>query len=405
MRTTSRIFFCCLNSKKTKSLELTLLFVNIICLILYIILFSTISWGFIHILYKILFHLNLIFLLIGMIINIYFIYLRRKRLINFQMNNIALALSILIILLSIIAIIINFSSTYNILSQFKKLNEQNIIYYKSKGNNIISIMSIIIIDIEWVLILFIWIADFVRLKIKSEDSFYNYLKIKSFKKNFYLFKEEYNKESNFNLKIKENKTKNTTIIKNKIMNLIHHPLKFNANNQLIDENNSNNNNIMNPNNLNNSSNSSNLSHSKNSSSLSDSYQKPVNMIIIGTDEKGYPIYKKESSFDKSHNDSISFNEGDKNFNKSNFIKFNDISLNNEDTMNDININFEKNHILEKDSDDINPKVVEKVNENENENENDNNNDYKDHFIPLQSGEIEKEIENKDTEEQKTKINE
>ena len=28
------------------------------------------------------------------------------------------------------------------------------------------------------------------------------------------------------------------------------------------------------------------------------------MIIIGTDEKGYPIYKKESSFDKSNNDFI-----------------------------------------------------------------------------------------------------
>ena len=73
--------------------------------------------------------------------------------------------------------------------------------------------------------------------------------------------------------------------------------------------------------------------------------------------------------------------------------------------------LKKNHILEKENDEI--KKVEKVNENENENENDNENengnnennkDYKEQFMPLENGEIEKEIENKDSDEQKTKIN-
>ena len=254
------------------------------------------------------------------------------------------------------------------------------------------------------------VGRFIRIKIRREDTFYNYLKTKSFKKNFYLFKEEYNKESNEQLQNLGNKNK---IKKNmKSTSSPTENLKFSANNELIDDNNTNISNINIKNNsitlnISNISNSSNPNHSKASSSLSDSYQKPVNMIIIGTDEKGFPIYAKQNSFDKSQisNESDSFSNRDKKLNFNNFIKFNDITLNGDDNMNDIeNTNFEKNHILEKENDEI--KKVEKVNENENDNENDNdnNNEYKDHFIPLENGEIEKEIENKDTDEQKIKIN-
>ena len=408
MKATSKFFFCCLNSKKTQYIEYILLLVNILCLIFYIIFLSTISWGFIHILYKFLYYLNLVFLLISIIVNSYFIYLRKKRLINSKMNNIALSLTVFIIIICFIAIIINCYSSYSIFSQFKQLNEQKIVFYNSKKDNIISILSNICIDVVWFLILHLWLADLVRIKIKREDTFYNYLKTKSFKKNFYLFKEEYNKESNEQLQNLGNKNK---IKKNmKSTNSHTENLKFSANNELIDDNNTNISNINIKNNsitlnISNISNSSNPNHSKASSSLSDSYQKPVNMIIIGTDEKGFPIYAKQNSFDKSQisNESDSFSNRDKKLNFNNFIKFNDITLNGDDNMNDIeNTNFEKNHILEKENDEI--KKVEKVNENNNENDNDNNNEYKDHFIPLENGEIEKEIENKDTDEQKTKIN-
>ena len=193
MKTTSKIFFCCLNSKKTQIVEYILLLVNILCLFLYIIFLSTISWGFIHIIYKFLSYLNLVFLLISIVINSYFIYLRKKRLINSKMNNMALSLTLFIIIICVIVIIINCVSTYNILSQFKQLNNQNIVFYNSKKDNIISIISLFLIDIIWLFILFIWIADLIRIKIKIEDTFYNYLKVKSFKQNFYLFKEEENK--------------------------------------------------------------------------------------------------------------------------------------------------------------------------------------------------------------------
>ena len=402
MKTTNKILFCCLNSKKTKDIEFFLLLIHFFCFFFYIIFFSTISWAFIHILYKFLFYLNLVFLLISIIINIYFICIRKKRLINTTLNTLALSLAISIIILSLIVIIINFISTYNILSQFKKINEQKIIFYKSKKENILSIISLIFINLIWFFIAFLWIVDLIRIKIKIEDTFYNYLKIKSFKKQFYLFKDELNKESHGNLKINK-------IIKKNKNDLVNKSLKFSTNKKLIeDNNNSSHTNDYNNNSINlNFTKEGDPGHSYSSSSLSDSFQKPVSMIIIGTDENGFPIYDKQNSFDKSQtsNDSESFSNRDRSYNKNNYIKFNKLSLNIiEDNIQDIeNTNLEKNHILEKDNEDNDenkPKMIKNINSNENE-----NNDYKSHFIPLNNEKNEKDIINNNIDEQKAKINE
>ena len=409
MKNVYRILFCCLNSKKSKDIEYILLLVNFLCFIFYLIFFSTVSWAFIHILYKFLFYLNLIFLIFSIALIIYFIYLRSKRLINSKLNNMALSLAILIVLISIITIIINVSSTYNIFAQFIKLNEKKIIFYKSKTDNILSIISIIIINLIWLLICFLWIIDLIRIKLKINDSLYNYLKINSFRKNAYLFKEEFNKISKEHLQNEEN---NNGIIKKK--NKVNEQSKFSVN-KYFGNNNDNNSNIKeNNNSINlNINNSINLNKSNASSSLNDSYQKPVNMIIIGTDEKGFPIYEKQASFDRSHvsNDSESFSNRDKKFDESNYIKYNNVTLNGlnaEDTIHDIeSTNLEKNHILEKENDDnedIKPKIVEKINPNENDNENENN-DYKDHFVPLKNSENEKDNDNKENYDQNSKINE
>ena len=402
MKTTNKILFCCLNSKKTKDIEFFLLLIHFFCFFFYIIFFSTISWAFIHILYKFLFYLNLVFLLISIIINIYFICIRKKRLINTTLNTLALSLAISIIILSLIVIIINFISTYNILSQFKKINEQKIIFYKSKKENILSIISLIFINLIWFFIAFLWIVDLIRIKIKIEDTFYNYLKIKSFKKQFYLFKDELNKESHGNLKINK-------IIKKNKNDLVNKSLKFSTNKKLIeDNNNSSHTNDYNNNSINlNFTKEGDPGHSYSSSSLSDSFQKPVSMIIIGTDENGFPIYDKQNSFDKSQtsNDSESFSNRDRSYNKNNYIKFNKLSLNIiEYNIQDIeNTNLEKNHILEKDNEDNDenkPKMIKNINSNENE-----NNDYKSHFIPLNNEKNEKDIINNNIDEQKAKINE
>ena len=95
IKTISKIFFCCLNSKRTKYIEIILLIINVICFAFYILFFSTISWSFINIIYQLLFYLDFIFLLINITINIYFIHIRKKRLINSHKNDIAITLIIM----------------------------------------------------------------------------------------------------------------------------------------------------------------------------------------------------------------------------------------------------------------------------------------------------------------------
>ena len=372
-KTISKIFFCCLNSKRTKYIEIILLFLNLLCFIFYILFFSTISWSFIHILNQLLYYLDFIFLLINIIINIYIIYIRRKRLINSRKNDIAKALSLSIILICSIALILNCFASYNILKS--------------------------IINIIWFLILLLWISDFIRIKIKSEDTFYNYLKKKAFKKNLYLFNEDYLKESSQQLQNSQNKNMKSKIKNNRNkddlnsinMNLIKESNNINNENNISVDNNSIDINL--------SINSNQINTSQASSSLNDSYQKPVNMVIIGTDEKGYPIYGHQDSFDKSKvsndSDSFSYQDKDKKLDQTNYIKYNDVSINIEEQINDNeNNNYEKNLILEKDNDEI--KVVEKKEENDNNYDNNN-------FMPLENEENLKDIEENNEEKKIEKL--
>ena len=405
MRTISKIFFCCLNSKRTKYIEIILLSINITCFIFYIIFFSTISWYYINFLYQFLFYLDFLFFLINIGINIYFIYIRKKRLINSRKNDIAKTLSISIILICVIALILNYFSSYNICYSIKNFDKnQNIISNNnSKKNHFSSIFFIVIIDIIWFFILLLWVADFIRIKIKSDETFYNYLKKKAFKKNLYLFNEDGLKESQNQL----NKNPDSNI-KSKVKNKRNNEDLNSINMKLIKDIKDNNKSNGNIRNIDIENNSMELNLSKNdvnnsqaSSSLNDSYQKPVNMVIIGTDENGYPIYGHQNSFDKSQvsndSDSFSYQDNNKKFDQNNYIKYNK-EINAEDTLNDNdNIILEKNLILEKDNDEI--KVVEKRSENELEKENENENDDKyepKNFIPLEKEDNLKENEKNDS---------
>ena len=308
----------------------------------------------------------------------------------------AKTLSISIILVCAIALILNYFASYNILFSIKNYDKnQNMVKInETKKKHISSISFIIIINVVWLLILLLWIADFIRIKIKSEDTFYNYLKKKAFKKNFYLNKEGL-KEShqqlqnyqNNNPKIKS--ARNDNDLNSINVNLIKEKndlSNISAENNSID--------------FNLSINSHQANNSMASSSLSDSYQKPVNMVIIGTDEKGYPIYGHQDSFDKSKisndSDSFSYQDKDKKLDQSNYIKYNDISIKIEEHVNDNeNNNFENNRILEKDNEEI--KVMEKKTESEIDKENfdENENNYdKNNFMPLEKDENTKEVEEK-----------
>ena len=405
IKTTSKIFFCCLNSKRTKYIEIILLIINIICFVFYILFFSTISWRYINFLYQFLFYLDFIFFLMNIAINIYFIYIRRKRLINARRNDIAKTLSISIIFVCIVAMILNYVSSYNILYSINNYdkNQNKILFDETKRRHFSTITFIIIIDVIWLFILLLWIADFIRIKIKSDETFYNYLKKKAFKKNLYLFNDDGLKEShnqlnnvgNGNIKVKIKNKRNNDDLNSINMKLIKDSKDINKSNDYIKNTDLENNSIE----LNFSNNLNDVNNSQASSSLNDSYQKPVNMVIIGTDENGYPIYGHQNSFDKSQvsndSDSFSYQENkDKKLDQSNYIKYNKDVSNADETINDNDNNIlEKKLILEKDIDGI--KVVEKKNENElekeNENENDNNYEPK-NFMPLEKEDNLKENE-------------
>ena len=417
IKTTSKIFFCCLNSKRTKYIEIILLIINIICFVVYILFFSTISWRYINFLYQFLFYLDFIFFLMNIAINIYFIYIRRKRLINARRNDIAKTLSISIIFVCIVAMILNYFSSYNILYSINNYdkNQNKILLDDSKKRHISTISFIIIINTIWLFILLLWIADFIRIKIKSDETFYNYLKKKAFKKNLYLFNDEGLKEShnhlnnleNGNIKVKIKNKRNNDEFNSINMKLIKDSKDINKSNDNIKNADLENNSIE----LNFSSNLNDVNNSQASSSLNDSYQKPVNMVIIGTDENGYPIYGHQNSFDKSQisNDSDTFSNldnKDKKLDQSNYIKYNKDVSNPDETINENdNIILEKKLILEKDVDGI--KVVEKKTENEleKENENDNDNNYEPkNFMPLDKEDNLKENEGNNTQLKNEKFN-
>lgn len=396
----SKIFFCCLNSKRTKYIEIILLIINVICFAFYILFFSTISWSFINIIYQLLFYLDFIFLLINITINIYFIHIRKKRLINSHKNDIAITLSISIILICIIALILNFYSSYKILYYINYYDKnQKILSLNNKTkSHFSSILLIIIINIIWLFILLLWIADYIRIKIKTDETFYNYLKKKAYKKDIYLVNDEGLKESN---NLPQNyRNRNVKVkIKNKINNNDFNSMNMQLIKDIKDDKKNNTNVDNNSIELNFSNNPNDNNISQASNSLNESYQKPVHMIIIGTDEKGYPIYGHQNSFDKSQvsNDSDSFSyqdNRDKKLDQNNYIKYNNSIMNQDDNENNI---LEKNLILEKENDEI--KVVEKKNENEieKENENENENNYEpNNFIPLEKEDNLKENEDINT---------
>lgn len=224
-------FFCCLNSRKSKHIEYLLLAANFSCLILYLIFFFTIVLRFVELLYQLLININLTFLCISIMINAYFINIRKNGRINADMNGFAFSLSILMIIICIISLILAYISSFQILLEFKLLYDKNIVFYTSKQSNLCTIISIILIDILWTIILFLWIVDYVRIKIKTDETIYNFLKIKSLKKNSYLFNDDDNKENitHFNKVKQPNKN---------------YDIDINQSKNIIIENNSNNLNIL-----------------------------------------------------------------------------------------------------------------------------------------------------------------
>ena len=310
-------WLCCLNSKRSKNIEYILALLNITCLIFYVIGKFSISWTILPLKTETLFSFGIFFLLLSLIINALIILMRNKRLINEQLNNLAFFLSILMIFICCINILIHLSLYYTILKKSKLDSKTLYIKYK------LYLLLLIILFINWIGILALWITDSIRIKIKTEDSYNNYLKKKTFTKRFVSFCEEINKSSRHNndhienlLNNNSNNIYNSKKEKNNIMN-------FDVSNSNISDKISID--------LNKSATSNKSKNSKNSDSLSDSMQNPVYMGIVGVDKDGNPIYAKQNSFDKSQCSSGSEESGKKEKNNKYIIILNENNDKNNDS--------------------------------------------------------------------------
>ena len=365
---------CCLNSKRSKNIEYILATLNITCLIFYAISKFLISWILLPSKTETLFSFGIFFLLLSLIINALIILMRNKRLINDQLNNLAFFLSILMIFICCINILIHLYIYHSILKK-SKTESKTYINYK------ISLLLLLILFINWIGILALWITDSIRIKIKTEDSYNNYLKKKTFTKRFVSFCEEINKttkHNNDNIDLLNNNSNNiysSKIEKNNIMN-------FDANNSNVSDK------------ISIDLNNSGSSKSKNSDSLSDSMQNPVYMGIVGVDNDGNPIYAKQNSFDKSQCSSSSDGSAKKETKNNKYIII--LNENNDKNNDSKEHDMEKINTVEENDGQHKQGLLEKINisnigvniekkiegfvalENEKENDNDNDNEIDNH---------------------------
>ena len=363
---------CCLNSKRSKNIEYILATLNITCLIFYAISKFLISWILLPSKTETLFSFGIFFLLLSLIINALIILMRNKRLINDQLNNLAFFLSILMIFVCSINILIHLYIYHSILKK-SKTESKTYINYK------ISLLLLLILFINWIGILALWITDSIRIKIKTEDSYNNYLKKKTFTKRFVSFCEEINKttkHNNDNIDLLNNNSNNiysSKIEKNNIMN-------FDANNSNVSDK------------ISIDLNNSGSSKSKNSDSLSDSMQNPVYMGIVGVDNDGNPIYAKQNSFDKSQCSSSSDGSAKKETKNNKYIII--LNENNDKNNDSKEHDMEKINTVEENDEQHKQGLLEKINISnigvniekkiegfvalENEKENDNDNEIDNH---------------------------
>lgn len=192
---------CCLNSIKTKKLEYHLALFNAICIIFYLVGLASIPWVLIDRIYILLFILGFIFLFFSVFLNIFCIKTRKKDLINFELNHISYSLSLIMIIISAINIFLNCLISYGVLYTLKNINKskklpsttQNSSGEKIGGGFTSALVSVVGVFISWIGIFIFWVADNIRIKAKTDDSYNNYLRIKNFQK-YYTF----NNSSSYN---------------------------------------------------------------------------------------------------------------------------------------------------------------------------------------------------------------
>lgn len=181
---------CCFNSLKTKTIEIYIIILSIISIILNIVGILVIPWGYTSKAMEILFIINLVLFGYSFILSIIILIVGKKtnrKAIEYCYINsfITMCTSILAIFFNII---IAFGAIPDIRNKkaieyseiFEPNGETSIIATNkinlvSNGKIIFSIFLIVINLIFWLILIFLWISELIRLKYRINGTYYEYL--------------------------------------------------------------------------------------------------------------------------------------------------------------------------------------------------------------------------------------
>ena len=189
MKKLSKIL-CCFNSLKTKTIEIYIIILSIICIILNFIGIFIIPWGYTSKAMEILYIINLVLFAYSSILSIVILITGKKT--NRKAIEYCYINSFIKIFTSILCLFFNIIIAIGTIPDLK--NKKAIEYSEITGpngetkiitNNEINLVSngklifvsflIVLNIIIWLILLFLWISETIRLKYKINGTYYEYL--------------------------------------------------------------------------------------------------------------------------------------------------------------------------------------------------------------------------------------
>lgn len=180
---------CCFNSLTTNTIEILIIILSSIGLILSIIGIAIIPWGYTNTIMEVLFLIVLILFIYSLTIPSIILCLRKK---NYQKIDYLYINSLISIILSLLCIFFNIYIAIGTIPDLKnkKLTIENVEIsgqdqeiqkvinteqrLVSKGKIIVASIVIVANIIIWLILLFLWISEFIRLKYKIIGSYNDY---------------------------------------------------------------------------------------------------------------------------------------------------------------------------------------------------------------------------------------
>ena len=181
---------CCFNSLKTKTIEIYIIILSIIGLLLNIIGICVIPWGYTSKAMEILYIINSVLFAYSFILSIITLIIGKK--INRKAIEHCYLNSFVAMCTSLLCIFFNIIIAFGAIPDFKNIKSieyaeiydpngestvivTNMIHLVSNGKLVFSIFLIVVNLILWLILLFLWISELIRLKYKINGTYYEYL--------------------------------------------------------------------------------------------------------------------------------------------------------------------------------------------------------------------------------------